>query len=52
MKPAEFWALHPTEFWWIAEAKRAQTLYAGGMNEREVAELYDDMVERGLINGN
>jgi hypothetical protein len=21
LSPSEFWALHPTEFWWIAEAK-------------------------------
>jgi len=42
MRPREFWAMHPDEFWWLAEASRPRKVYAGGMTEDEVAELYED----------
>jgi len=41
MKPAEFWQLHPQEFWWMAEAKRPPKMY-GKMSEHEVAEMYEE----------
>jgi hypothetical protein len=43
----DFWRTHPTEFWWVVDAKleaaerNKQTNYAGGMSEAEVADLYE-----------
>lgn len=50
MKPHEFWALHPVEFWWTVDAKKPKKKY-GSMNEDEVADLYDEMKGLGLIHG-
>jgi hypothetical protein len=40
MKPRDFWALHPLEFHWIAEARRVPKMY-GALTESEVADLYE-----------
>ena len=44
--PVDFWKTHPTEFFWVAEAKveqnKPQTNYAGGMSSAEVAAIYED----------
>jgi hypothetical protein len=42
MRPADFWALHPTEFMWLLEASRPTTTY-GKMTEDEVAQIRADM---------
>ncbi|BCJ90044.1 hypothetical protein IZ6_07790 [Terrihabitans soli] len=39
MRPAEFWALHPTEFYWLLEVRREPVSY-GSLTEAQVAELY------------
>jgi hypothetical protein len=39
--PGEFWALHPTEFWWLAEAHRPVKMY-GSMSEDDVAQIYEE----------
>ncbi|MCB1476653.1 MAG: phage tail assembly chaperone [Rhodobiaceae bacterium] len=39
MRPAEFWALTPTEFWWLVEANRPVKMYFD-MTETEVAAIY------------
>ena len=36
-----FWALHPTEFWWLAEAHKPVKMY-GSMTEDDVAEIYQE----------
>ncbi|RFA24346.1 hypothetical protein CAI21_21975 [Alkalilimnicola ehrlichii] len=41
MSPAEFWRLHPVEFWWLVQAKTPTRMY-GSLTEDEVAELYED----------
>lgn len=41
MKPAEFWSLHPREFWWIAEARKPVKMY-GSMTEAEVSSIYEE----------
>ena len=41
VSPAEFWSLHPTEFWWLLEAKRPARMY-GSMTETEVREIYHE----------
>jgi hypothetical protein len=38
--PAEFWGLHPTEFWWLVESKKPVKMY-GKKSESEVAEIYE-----------
>jgi hypothetical protein len=42
--PIEFWRTHPTEYFWVIEAKLEQAKpkeqYAGGMSGELVAELY------------
>lgn len=43
LAPAEFWRLHPVEFWWLVDARRPQKRY-GSLSEREVASLYDDLL--------
>lgn len=49
MRPADFWALTPAEFWWLADAKKPRKTYAGGMTEAEVAELHDELVDMGAL---
>ena len=51
MRPKDFWALSPWEFWQIAEAKRPRQTYAGGLTEEEAAEIHDWLVEMGARNG-
>lgn len=45
MTPSQFWALHPYEFWWLAEyymdKSKDQKMY-GSLTEREVEQLYRD----------
>lgn len=42
MRPVDFWSLHPTEFYWLLDAKRPRKTYAGGMSEAVVEELYEE----------
>jgi hypothetical protein len=42
MSRTDFWASDPVELWWIIEACRPQKIYAGGMTEDEVAEIYEE----------
>jgi len=43
--PVDFWKLHPTAFFWVAESKvelsKPRTFYAGGMTQAEVEALYN-----------
>lgn len=48
MSPRDFWRLHPTEFWWLFAARRPKRQY-GSLSEDEVAELYEEFVESGLL---
>lgn len=43
IQPSEFRAMHPTEFWWIADYKRQQNpkMY-GDLTEDQVREMYED----------
>lgn len=50
LPPSEFWNMHPDELWWLVEAKLPQKKY-GSLTEDEVAEIYEDMLEKGLFNG-
>jgi hypothetical protein len=40
LKPAEFWDLHPLEFWWLVKARRPVRMY-GSLTEHDMAELYE-----------
>lgn len=40
MTRAEFWEMHPVEFWWLVEAKKPVKMY-GSMSEDEVREIYE-----------
>jgi hypothetical protein len=42
MPPAQFWKLHPVEFWWQVDARRPKKMY-GSLTENEVADLYEEM---------
>lgn len=48
MRPQDFWALHPVEFWWLMEAQRPVKMY-GSLPEHEIAALYDEMVDEGML---
>lgn len=43
LPPSEFWRLHPTELWWLIDAKRPRKMY-GSMTEDTVRELYDELM--------
>lgn len=47
MSPSEFWRLHPTEFFWQAEAHKArldaQKKAKGTITEDEATEMLDDL---------
>lgn len=45
MRPKDFWALHPVEFWWLVEARRKEKMY-GSLTETEVAELHKFLGEQ------
>lgn len=40
--------MHPTEFWWLADAKRPPKMY-GRLTEAEVEEIYSDMEALGMF---
>jgi hypothetical protein len=42
--------MHPTELWWLIEAKMPPKRY-GLLTENEMADLYDDMKKKGLLDG-
>jgi hypothetical protein len=42
--------MHPTEFWWLADAKTPPKRY-GSMAESDVAELYEEMKKWGAFDG-
>lgn len=48
MRPKDFWALHPREFWWIAEAKQSQRRI-GSLSEHEMGELHEELVSMGVL---
>lgn len=50
MTPEQFWRLHPLEFWWLVDARRPVKMY-GSMPEHEMADLYEELEEAGLIHG-
>jgi len=50
MKPEQFWRLHPRESGWLVDARRPKKTY-GSLSEQEVAELHEDLKQRGLIDG-
>ena len=39
MQPSEFWRLHPTEFWWLMEA-RAEAADKSGLTTDHKERLY------------
>lgn len=41
MTPAEFWRLHPIEFYWLADMNRPKRMY-GQMTEDEVRQIYEE----------
>ena len=47
MPRCEFWAMHPSEFWWLAEAHKekvdAQKGRAGKLTEDEAVEMADEL---------
>jgi hypothetical protein len=47
MKPAEFWELHPVEFWWLVDAHRSQGM-VGSMREGEVEDLIQELEDEGF----
>jgi hypothetical protein len=48
MRPKDFWAMHPVEFWWMLDAKRPPKMY-GSLKEEEIAELYEEMKRAGVL---
>lgn len=48
MPPRDFWRLHPTEFWWLFEARRPRQMF-GSLTDEEVADLYDEAVDLGML---
>lgn len=49
VRPKDFWAMSPWEFWTLAEAHKPQPAYAGGLSESDVAELHEEMVSWGAF---
>lgn len=49
MRPRDFWALYPDEFWWLADARKPPKTYAGGLSEADVADLYEDLKRQGAF---
>lgn len=43
MSRADFWAMHPAEFWWLADARRPR-----GMSDDDVAAIWDDLRAQGV----
>ncbi len=48
MSPGEFWSLHPTEFFWLAEAKKEQVEAdkrggRGVIDEQEAVGMLDEL---------
>lgn len=43
--------MHPTEFWWLAEAKKPPKVYAGGLTEPDVAEIHAGLKSMGALDG-
>ncbi len=41
MRPKDFWALTPREFWWLIDANKPVKMY-GNMSEDLVAEIYEE----------
>lgn len=41
MKPKEFWAMQPQEFWWRLAQMKSQRMY-GNMTESTVKEIYEE----------
>lgn len=50
LKPAEFWDMHPIEFWWMVEARTPPKTYAG-MREAELDDLLEFHHEAVRANG-
>lgn len=43
MSRGDFWRMHPGEFWWLYEARKPATPYAGGkMSEDEARSIYQE----------
>jgi hypothetical protein len=42
--------MYPDEFWWLVDARRPKKNY-GSLSEDDVADLYEDLKSKGLLNG-